>query len=71
VKQWLVELLKDGPAEAAEGWRLAAEMGFAEKTVRRAVKDLGVVSRPSRHAEHGHITGHTWELPPRPERQPF
>jgi hypothetical protein len=37
-----------------------------EKTVRRAMEDLGVRVTPIRGMEgSGQITGHTWTLPPR------
>jgi len=71
VKQWLVEFLKDGPQPAIEGERLAVEKGYRDRTLRRAMKDLGIVSTGTRNPESGQITGHVWTLPPPPEERPF
>ncbi|HET6568400.1 MAG TPA: hypothetical protein VFG50_10585, partial [Rhodothermales bacterium] len=44
VEDWLAERLADGEPHAARDlWEAAEEKGFAERTVRRAVKTLGVV----------------------------
>jgi hypothetical protein len=66
-KQWLVEYLKDGPQ--TDGWATASELGFKEKTVRRALEDLCVKIEPLR--ADGKIAGYIWTMPPRPERAPF
>ena len=67
VKEWLVEYLKDGPKPAAEGERLASEKGYSG-SLRRAMKDLGIESTPTRKGDGvGMFTGHVWTLPPRPE----
>lgn len=66
-KQWMVEYLKDGPQ--TDGWATAAELGFKEKTVRRALEDLCVKVDQVRAG--GKITGYRWTMPPRPERPPF
>jgi hypothetical protein len=54
-RRFLLELLADGPMLATEAERQFQEAGFSEKTIRRAKKDLGVVSEKGK-------TGWTWEL---------
>jgi putative DNA primase/helicase len=43
-KRFLRELLKDGPVMATEAEREYQEAGFSEKTVKRAKKELGIIS---------------------------
>jgi putative DNA primase/helicase len=72
VKQWLVTFLAGGPQLASEGWRIAVEEQYAEATVKRALKDLGVKVTPTRVGDgSGQVAGWTWELPPMTERPPF
>ncbi len=43
-RRFLLDLLKDGPAMAAEAERECLEAGFSVRTLKRAKKDLGIVS---------------------------
>lgn len=74
VKQWLCEYLREGPQSASDGWQEAADHGFSDNTVRRAMKELEIRVTPIRGIEgSGQFTGHTWELPARTrtDRPPF
>jgi hypothetical protein len=72
VKQWLVAFLAGGPQSSSDGWRIAVEEQYAEATVKRALKDLGVKVTPTRVTDgSGQVAGWMWELPPMTERPPF
>ena len=43
-RRFLQELLADGPHRASEIYELAEDAGIAERTLKRAKGDLGVVS---------------------------
>ena len=49
-KEWLSEALKYGPVEATRILAEAKENGYAERTVRRAAKGLGIKPRKSSYA---------------------
>jgi hypothetical protein len=71
---WLCEYLSEGPQSATDGWQEAAERGFSENTVRRAIKDLEIRVTPIRLIDgSGQVAGWMWTLPPRtrPDRAPF
>jgi putative DNA primase/helicase len=57
-KELLREQLADGPRAAADVERLASDLGISDRTLRRARKDLGVVSR-----KNGYGGGWSWALP--------
>ena len=42
---WLGDILSDGPMEARSIYKLAREEGISERTIKRAKKPLGVVTR--------------------------
>jgi len=66
-REFLLERLKDGPAKTDEIIEEAKQEGIAEKTLRRAKKELGIKSRK----EHGRIDGPwVWELPPKKATPP-
>jgi archaellum biogenesis ATPase FlaH len=71
VKQWLISFLSDGPQPAREGLRQAAELGHGDRTLQRAMKDLGIESKRVRTADGRRVKEHVWSLPARPESQPF
>ena len=59
-KEFLLERLEAGPANSDDIIEEAKQEGIAEKTLRRAKKDLGIKSRK----EHGITDGPwLWELP--------
>lgn len=57
-KQLLLDMLSDGPAEAASIMAVAEGDGLSERTMQRAAADLGVVKSKAGFAE-----GWTWALP--------
>jgi hypothetical protein len=58
-KQWLLELLKNGPMPAKEIWELADADGMCRKTVKTAKKELGIGSK-----REGGANGKVyWSLP--------
>jgi len=59
-KDWLQERLAGGPVRAADIFAKAEELGFAEKTVRRAKQQLGVEAFKEPGAMEG---GWLWKLP--------
>jgi putative DNA primase/helicase len=44
-KEWLQQLLKDGPVPSKDVWGEAESLRMCEKTVKSAIKELGVVSK--------------------------
>ncbi|MCU1490826.1 MAG: hypothetical protein JWM85_2231 [Acidimicrobiaceae bacterium] len=58
-REVLRELLAGGPMDAVDALRAS---GVAERTLKRARKDLGVIALAKRNA-HGHVTGWSWSLP--------
>ncbi|MCX7422104.1 MAG: AAA family ATPase [Planctomycetia bacterium] len=46
-KEWLLDLLKDGPVSAADVWTKSKADGMCEKTVKLAKKELGVRTKKS------------------------
>ena len=60
--EWLRSLLADGPVPAKDGTAKAREIGISQRTLERARRAAGVVSRPSRN-DNG-ITGWEWSLTP-------
>jgi len=55
-KAWLQELLTDGPVPAASVWKRAKADGIAERTLKRAKKEQGIIS--DKQGEHW-----AWRLP--------
>jgi putative DNA primase/helicase len=62
--EWLKTLLADGPVPAKEVRKRAREDGIADRTLDRAKKAAGAVSR-SQRSESG-ITAWSWEIPTSP-----
>lgn len=54
-KEWLRELLKDGPVPASEVWERVKADGLCEKTVKAAKKELGVETKKSGGAGAGWV----------------
>ncbi len=59
--EWLRSVLADGPMTAKELRRRSREDGLSDRTVDRAKKAAGAVSRP--HRSDAGITGWQWEIP--------
>jgi hypothetical protein len=62
-REFLLDRLEAGPAKAEEVIEQAKQNGIAEKTLRRAKRDLKIVSRKEKELSGG---GWFWELPPKP-----
>lgn len=58
-KTWLRDVLADGPLSAKEIFRLAAQAGIAERTLKRAKRELGIRSQRSGFGREG---GYSWGL---------
>jgi hypothetical protein len=56
--------LEPGPAKADDLLEEAEQSGIAHKTLRRAKRDLGIISRKEKKLACG---GWFWELPPNPK----
>jgi hypothetical protein len=65
-REFLLKQLEAGPAKSDEVLEEAKQEGIAEKTLRRAKKELGIKSRK----QGGPGTPWVWELPPKRERWP-
>jgi putative DNA primase/helicase len=66
-REFLLERLEAGPANSDDIVEEAKQEGIAEKTLRRAKKELGIKSRK----QQGSVDGAwTWELPPQGGRAP-
>jgi len=61
-REFLLERLKHGPVKADDLIEEAEQNGIAERTLKRAKRDLDVISKKERGKTDG---GWTWELPPR------
>jgi putative DNA primase/helicase len=61
--EFLLDRLEAGPAKAEDVIEEAKQNGIAEKTLRRAKRDLKIVSRKEKELSGG---GWFWELPPKP-----
>jgi putative DNA primase/helicase len=66
-REFLLERLEAGPVNCDDLIEEAKQEGIAEKTLRRAKKDLGIKSRKARGALDG---AWTWELSPQGGRAP-
>src|SRR5262249_3489666 len=66
-REFLLERLEAGPVNYDDLIEEAKQEGIAEKTLRRAKKELGIKSRKTRGAIDG---AWTWELPPQGGRAP-
>jgi putative DNA primase/helicase len=66
-REFLLERLEAGPVNYDDLIEEAKQEGIAEKTLRRAKKELGIKSRKARGAVDG---AWTWELPPQGGRAP-
>jgi hypothetical protein len=62
-KKFLAEMLAAGPVPKTDIEDAAEGNGIAERTLRRAKSDLGVIAR--KDAESG---GWTWHMPARPKQ---
>jgi putative DNA primase/helicase len=62
-REFLLDLLEARPAKAEEVIEQAKQNGIAEKTLRRAKRDLKIVSRKEKERPGG---GWFWELPAKP-----
>jgi len=73
-RQFLSEILADGPVESGEVAAAARAAGISERTLKRARGDLGVVSERERSGGTGRTAKWTLRLPvtrgPSPEGQP-
>ncbi len=49
VKDFLLDLLHDGPINARDVWKAVDEHGYAKNTVRRAADEIGVVTWQNKH----------------------
>ena len=58
-KEWLRELLADGPVEAGDAWPKADADGLCRRTVKAALKELGVSTVKGK----GRGAGWVWSLP--------
>lgn len=70
-KDFLLDILHDGPMNARDVWKAVDEHGFAKNTVRRAADDLGVlIWQNHQKKETKGSPGWAWGLlPPPPEEQ--
>src|SRR5262249_5595946 len=66
-REFLLERLEAGPVNYGDLIEEAKQEGIAEKTLRRAKKELGIKSRKTRGAIDG---AWTWELPPQRGHSP-
>lgn len=62
-KQLLLEVLAASPVPGTEVIAVAAKRGISERTLRRAAKDIGVVSKECR--EPNGRRRYYWSLPPK------